>query len=140
MAAQNVKQRLRMTVAYARAEEYGYAVVGASNADEIELGFTVKFGDKAADVYAIADVHKSEVRELAKELSIPADIQARTPTTTRSHSSNRNQNITTLPTPKRSARWIWARQVLTIRRLWRASLTHSAKQLITINFAFTWMM
>lgn len=81
MAAQNVKQRLRMTVAYARAEEYGYAVVGASNADEIELGFTVKFGDEAADVYAIADVHKSEVRELAKELSIPADIQARTPTT-----------------------------------------------------------
>lgn len=81
IAAQNVKQRLRMTVAYSCAEGNGYAVVGASNADELELGFTVKFGDEAADVYAIADLRKSEVRELAKELGVPADIQARTPTT-----------------------------------------------------------
>jgi NAD+ synthase len=81
MAAQNVKQRLRMTVAYCQAEQRGYAVVGASNADELDLGFTVKFGDDAADVYAIADLRKADVRRLAAKLGVPAAVQARTPTT-----------------------------------------------------------
>jgi len=81
MAIQNVKQRLRMIVAYRHAEAHGYAVIGASNADELDLGFTVKFGDDAADLYAIADLNKDDVRALAISLDIPKRIRDRPPTT-----------------------------------------------------------
>lgn len=81
MAIQNVKQRLRMTVAYRHAEALGYAVIGASNADELEFGFTVKFGDDAADIYAIADMNKDDVRALAALLDVPKIIRERPPTT-----------------------------------------------------------
>jgi NAD+ synthase len=81
MAIQNVKQRLRMTVAYRYAEEQGFAVLGATNADELDFGFTVKFGDDAADIYAIADLSKSGVRDAAVSLDVPEDLRARQPTT-----------------------------------------------------------
>lgn len=81
IAAQNIKQRLRMTLAYAEADASSMAVIGASNADEIDLGFVVKHGDDAADIYPIADLAKDGVRKLAVELDVPKSIRDRTPTT-----------------------------------------------------------
>ncbi|WP_347348437.1 NAD(+) synthase [Nigerium sp.] len=81
MAYQNRKQRTRMTFAYGEAEARGWAVVGASNGDEIETGFVVKYGDDAADLYAIGDLPKPKVYELAAELGVPQLIIERPPTT-----------------------------------------------------------
>ncbi len=81
IAYQNRKQRTRMLFAYAEAERLGYAVVGASNGDELRTGFVVKYGDDAADICAIGDCTKPQVYELARELGVPASIIARTPTT-----------------------------------------------------------
>lgn len=81
IAYQNRKQRTRMLFAYAEAEALGYAVVGASNGDELDTGFVVKYGDDAADICAIGDLSKPEVYEFARELGVPQQIIERTPTT-----------------------------------------------------------
>lgn len=81
IAYQNRKQRTRMLFAYAEAEALGYAVVGASNGDELDTGFVVKYGDDAADLCAIGDLTKPQVYDFARELKVPEEIIARTPTT-----------------------------------------------------------
>lgn len=81
IAYQNRKQRTRMLLAYAEAEARNLAVVGASNGDELETGFVVKYGDDAADVCAIGDLPKPQVYELARSLGVPEQIIARPPTT-----------------------------------------------------------
>jgi len=81
IAYQNRKQRTRMTFAYAEAESRHLAVVGASNGDELDTGFVVKYGDDAADLCAIGDLTKPEVYDLARELGVPEQIIARPPTT-----------------------------------------------------------
>jgi len=81
IAYQNRKQRTRMTFAYAEAEKDNLAVVGASNGDELDTGFVVKYGDDAADVCAIGDLAKPEVYAFARELGVPEEIIARPPTT-----------------------------------------------------------
>ena len=81
IAYQNRKQRTRMLFAYAEAEALGYAVVGASNGDELDTGFVVKYGDDAADLCAIGDLAKPAVYECARELGVPRQIIDRTPTT-----------------------------------------------------------
>lgn len=81
IAYQNRKQRTRMLFAYAEAERLGYAVLGASNGDELRSGFVVKYGDDAADICVIGDCTKPEVYELARELGVPQSIIDRTPTT-----------------------------------------------------------
>lgn len=81
IAYQNRKQRTRMLFAYAEAEARNYAVVGASNGDELETGFVVKYGDDAGDIYPIGDLTKPQVYDVARELGVPEQIIARPPTT-----------------------------------------------------------
>lgn len=81
IAYQNRKQRTRMLFAYAEAEAHNLAVVGASNADELDTGFVVKYGDDAADILGIGDLTKLEVYALARQLAVPDEIIARPPTT-----------------------------------------------------------
>ncbi len=81
IAYQNRKQRTRMLFAYAEAEARNLAVVGASNGDELDTGFVVKYGDDAADICAIGDLPKDEVYAFARRLGVPEQIIARPPTT-----------------------------------------------------------
>lgn len=81
IAYQNRKQRTRMLFAYAEAEAVNRVVVGASNGDELDTGFVVKYGDDAADLCAIGDLSKPRVYEFARELGVPESIIARPPTT-----------------------------------------------------------
>lgn len=80
VAASNFKQRTRMAMLYFHAERLNYAVVGTANKNEHELGFFVKHGDGGVDLQPIHHLFKSQVYQLAKELSIPATIYERTPT------------------------------------------------------------
>jgi NAD+ synthase len=81
MAASNFKQRTRMMMLYYHAEARNSVVVGTSNKNEHALGFFVKHGDGGADIQLIAHLFKTQVYQLSRYLDVPAEIQARTPTT-----------------------------------------------------------
>ncbi len=78
LANMNSKARLRMLNLYHIARVKNYLVLGTGNLDEIYMGYFTKWGDGSADLYPIANLHKSEVYELAKELEInPRIINAK---------------------------------------------------------------
>ena len=77
----NVRARLRMTTLYAYAGHYGYLVAGTGNkVEDFGVGFFTKYGDGGVDISPIADLMKTEVFALAKELDIIQSIQAAKPT------------------------------------------------------------
>jgi NAD+ synthase len=77
----NTKARLRMATLYAISARYNYLVAGTGNkVEDFGVGFFTKYGDGGVDLSPIADLMKSEVYELAKELGIPQEIQDAPPT------------------------------------------------------------
>lgn len=77
----NVRARLRMTTLYAYAGHNGYLVAGTGNkVEDFGVGFFTKYGDGGVDLSPIADLTKTEVFELAKELNIVESIQTAKPT------------------------------------------------------------
>jgi NAD+ synthase len=70
----NLTARIRMNILYYYAAINGYLVVGTSDKSERRIGFFTKFGDGAADILPIADLYKTQVRELARFLQIPRTI------------------------------------------------------------------
>jgi NAD+ synthase len=49
-------------------------VLGTGDKSELQLGYFTKFGDGAADLFPIADLYKTQVRELARRITIPESI------------------------------------------------------------------
>ncbi len=77
----NVRARLRMTALYSFAGHHGYLVAGTGNKiEDFGIGFFTKYGDGGVDISPIADLTKTEVFELAKELKIIDSIQLAKPT------------------------------------------------------------
>ena len=77
----NTKSRLRMVSLYQIAASVGGIVVGTGNkVEDFGVGFYTKYGDGGVDISPIADLYKSEVRELGKLLGIPQDIINAEPT------------------------------------------------------------
>ena len=77
----NSRARLRMTTLYARAAEHRLLVAGTGNkVEDFGVGFFTKYGDGGVDISPIADLMKSQVYELARELEIPQEIQDVAPT------------------------------------------------------------
>jgi len=77
----NTRARLRMTTLYYFAGLNGYIVAGTGNkVEDFGVGFYTKYGDGGVDVSPIADLMKSEVYTLAKELGVPESIQKAAPT------------------------------------------------------------
>ncbi len=75
----NVKPRLRMTTLYYVANTLNYLVAGTGNKAELSIGYFTKYGDGGVDLLPIANLVKSEVRALARELDVPTAIIERTP-------------------------------------------------------------
>jgi NAD+ synthase len=81
LAMANTRSRLRMTTLYAVAQANGCLVAGTGNkVEDFGVGFYTKYGDGGVDISPIADLMKTEVFALAKELEVVASIQKAAPT------------------------------------------------------------
>ena len=77
----NTKSRLRMVSLYQIASSVGGIVIGTGNkVEDFGVGFYTKYGDGGVDISPIADLYKSEVRELGKLLGVPQEIINAEPT------------------------------------------------------------
>jgi NAD+ synthase len=76
----NLKSRLRMTALYAIASSTNGLVVGTGNRiEDFGVGFYTKYGDGGVDISPIADLYKSDVYRIAKELELDLAIQEAKP-------------------------------------------------------------
>jgi NAD+ synthase len=74
------KHRLRMILLYLFGEMENRLVVGAGNKSEYKIGYFVKHGcDDATDIMPLLNLYKTQVRELARHLNIPARITKKPP-------------------------------------------------------------
>lgn len=77
----NARARLRMMTLYALAAQRESLVVGTGNkVEDFGVGFYTKYGDGGVDISPIADLMKSEVFALGRELGIVESILKAAPT------------------------------------------------------------
>lgn len=77
----NTRARLRMTTLYAIAQSNNLLVAGTGNkVEDFGVGFFTKYGDGGVDLSPIADLTKTQIFGLAKELNIVSSIQMAKPT------------------------------------------------------------
>ncbi|MBE6518991.1 MAG: NAD+ synthase [Thermoplasmata archaeon] len=70
----NISARCRMAVLYNLAKKRQYLVAGTSNQSEIMMGYFTKFGDGACDMTPLANMYKTEVRQIAAIIGVPQPI------------------------------------------------------------------
>ena len=81
MSLVNTRARLRMTTLYYFAAINNYLVLGTGNkVEDFGVGFYTKYGDGGVDISPIADLVKTEVYALGKELNVINDILIAPPT------------------------------------------------------------
>ena len=81
LANANTKSRLRMVTLYQIAGSVGGIVVGTGNkVEDYGIGFYTKYGDGGVDIAPIADLYKTEVRELGGYMGVSQEIIDATPT------------------------------------------------------------
>jgi NAD+ synthase len=79
MAANDIKQRVRMTQLYYEAEKRYCIVCGTTNLPETVQGFFVKFGDGGVDIEPLTNLYKTQVFRLGEYLGVPKEVLERTP-------------------------------------------------------------
>lgn len=81
LAMANSRARLRMTTLYAVAQSNDLLVAGTGNKiEDFGVGFYTKYGDGGVDISPIADLLKSEVYALAREVDVIPEIIKAKPT------------------------------------------------------------
>ena len=70
----NISARCRMAVLYNFAKKRNSLVIGTCNRSELMMGYFTKFGDGACDVTPLADMYKTEVRQVAAIIGVPQEI------------------------------------------------------------------
>jgi len=77
----NTRARMRMLTLYAFATHHRLLVAGTGNkVEDFGVGFYTKYGDGGVDLSPIADLKKTEVYTLGKELGVMIDILNAPPT------------------------------------------------------------
>ena len=81
LALANTRSRIRMMTLYYHATINNSIVVGTGNkVEDFGIGFYTKYGDGGVDISPIADLMKSEIFEISKELKINKEILEAKPT------------------------------------------------------------
>jgi NAD+ synthase len=75
----NVMARIRMVFGYEECERWGALMLGTSNKTEALLGYTTIWGDNASAINLIADLYKTQVRQLARSIGVPQIILDKAP-------------------------------------------------------------
>jgi len=70
----NIMARLRMTALYDQSVAWGGLVMGTSNKSEFLLGYSTIYGDSGVALHPIADLYKTQVRQLARHMQVPQRI------------------------------------------------------------------
>jgi NAD+ synthase len=75
----NIKPRLRMAALYFLANSLNYLVAGTSSRAAIAAGRFTKHGDGGVDILPLGRLLRRDVRSLARDLGVPAQILGRVP-------------------------------------------------------------
>jgi len=75
----NIMARMRMIILFDRSAAFKGLVVGTGNKTEILLGYSTLYGDSACAINPLGDLYKTQVRQLALALEIPAAIIEKPP-------------------------------------------------------------
>ncbi len=75
----NKMARERMSILYDRSAVHEALVLGTSNKTELLLGYGTIHGDMASSINPIGDLYKTQVRQMARHLKIPASIRSKVP-------------------------------------------------------------
>lgn len=75
----NKMARERMSILYDYSARERALILGTSNKTELLLGYGTIHGDLACAINPLGDLYKTQIRELALHLGIPAKIQKKTP-------------------------------------------------------------
>ncbi|MBP5092116.1 MAG: NAD(+) synthase [Bacilli bacterium] len=75
----NTPARVRMSVLYGISAIVGGRVANTCNLSEDYVGYSTKYGDAAGDFSPLSDFTKTEVRELGRELGLPARFVEKVP-------------------------------------------------------------
>ncbi len=79
MRRANKCARERMTVLYDQSAAFEGLVLGTSNKSELLLGYGTQYGDMASAINPVGDVYKTQLRELAAHLKVPAEVLSKLP-------------------------------------------------------------
>lgn len=77
--AGNAMARARMIVLYDRSAATNGLVVGTGNKTEILLGYSTLYGDSASALNPLGDLYKTQIRQLARLMGVPAPIVDKAP-------------------------------------------------------------
>jgi NAD+ synthase len=75
----NLMARSRMMILYDRSVTWRGLVIGTGNKTETLIGYTTIFGDSACAMAPIADLYKTQVRQLSVALGVPDAIVRKAP-------------------------------------------------------------
>jgi NAD+ synthase len=75
----NLMARSRMMVLYDRSVTWRGLVIGTGNKTETLIGYTTVFGDSACAMAPIADLYKTQVRQLSVAVGVPDAIVRKAP-------------------------------------------------------------
>jgi NAD+ synthase len=75
----NIMARQRMIVLYDQSSAWRGLVIGTSNKTEALLGYTTLWGDSATAMQPIADLYKTQIRQLSRAIAIPQSILDKPP-------------------------------------------------------------
>jgi NAD+ synthase len=75
----NKMARERMSILFDHSARLGGLVLGTSNKTELLLGYGTLYGDMASAVNPLGDLYKTQVRQLAREMKVPAVIVQKQP-------------------------------------------------------------
>jgi NAD+ synthase len=75
----NMMARMRMIVLYDQSEAFRGLPVGTSNKTEILLGYSTLYGDSACAINPLGDLYKTQLRQLAWAMGVPAPIIEKPP-------------------------------------------------------------